>query len=469
MIIIHLVGGLGNQIFQYCFARSLSLDLNKELYIDLSFFNHRAKRHEIYGLNSFDIKGIVGNYSFIHINSLLFKLIYYIGNFSVINKIPLMKLICYYLENDVGYNIKFNFKEPNIFISDGIEYNNLYDFNNIETPAYFGGTFQFHIDSKNRLFVSEKFFRKYNKIIHEDLEYLPKLTSESQKIINDMDKSNSVLLHVRHGDYVGLHDFGLCSEEYYENSIEIMASKIENPKFFIFSDDIEGAKKLKINYPHEFVDFKENNELNARGNVELLKLMSSCKHFIIANSSLSWWAAFLSKNEDKIIITPKPWFQSRRVIGVESIDLINPVEVTNNNSRLFNESKHKICELNDGDFTFNKIDFDKNENEYMLKNIKKDSSIILNNKIKTSGRLIVKIALKSNCFNCFKILFKTKDNKRYCEGNTFNLYYYEDDDFEQYFLFPKDAILDGLKIKPAASVKDNNDLVIKSLEIRGIR
>ena len=468
MIIMRIAAGLGNQIFNYCFARSLSLDLNKELYLNLSFFRYSAKKHEIYGLHSFDIKGIVGNYPFININ-ILFKLIYHMGNCPIINKIPIVETVIHYLENNTGYNIKFNFKEQYIFDLDEIEDINLQDFDNIEMPAYFDGTFQFSVDSKNRLFVSEKFFRKYNKIIHEDLEYLPKLTSEAQKIVNDMEESNSVLLHVRHGDYVGEHDFGLCSGEYYENSIEIMASKIENPKFFIFSDDIKGAKKLKINYPHEFVDFKENNELNARGNGELLKVMSSCKHFIIANSTLSWWAAFLSKNENKIIITPKPWFQSRRVMGVETIDLLKPIEVSNNNSRLFNESKYEICKLNDDDFTFKKIDFDKNGNEYVLNNLKKGSSIILNNKIKTNGRLIIKVALKSNCFNCFKILFKTKNNKRYCEENTFNLYYYEDDDFEQYFLFPKDAILDGLKIKPAASVKDNNNLVIKSLEIREIR
>lgn len=358
MIIIQLNAGLGNQLFQYCFARSLSLDLNKELYIDISYFKHGLHRHEIYGLHSFDIKGNVGFYPFIKLNC-LFNLIYQMKSWPLINKIPMMNTITSLLENNSEYNIKFNFNEYEMDISDKNAYDTLHDFANIKTPAYFCGILQFRYDSKNRLFVSERFFKKYNKIIHEDLEYLPKLTSESQKIVNNMENSNSVLLHVRHGDYVGLHDFGLCSEEYYEKAMEIMASKVENPKFFIFSDDMEGAKKLKINYPHEYVDFKENNELNARGNGELLKLMSSCEHFIIANSTLSWWATFLSKNENKIIIAPKPWFQSRNVMGVESIDLIKPIEVTNNNSRLFNESKQDICKLNDNDFTFKNIDFDK--------------------------------------------------------------------------------------------------------------
>ena len=171
--------------------------------------------------------------------------------------------------------------------------------------------------------------------------YLSPLTADSKKITEDMHKFDSILLHVRHGDYKVSFGFGLCSAEYYEKSIEILASKVENPKFFIFSDDIEGAKKLlNINYPHVFVDFKENNELVARGNGELLKLMSSCKHFIIANSTLSWWAAFLSENEDKIIIAPDPWFQNRRVIGVETIDNRKPIKVVNNNGKLFNLSKN---------------------------------------------------------------------------------------------------------------------------------
>ena len=468
MIIIRLKGGLGNQIFQYCFARSLCQDLNKELYLDLSFFNHGLARHQIYGLHAFNTKGVVGNYPYINTNTkfkTVYDMIYKFKDTALVKNIPIINSIPNSLENN-SKNIKFYFNEPEIFTSDSIIDKNLFSFDSIETPAYFDGYFQFYNDDKNRLYISERFFKKYNELIHDDLEYLPKLTKESQEIANDMENSNSVLLHVRHGDYVGLLDFGLCSEEYYEKSMKMIASKVNNPKFFIFSDDIEGAKKLKINYPHVFVDFKENTELNGRGNGELLKLMSSCKHFIIANSSLSWWASFLSKNKDKIIITPEPWFQSRRVLGVESIDNKKPIKVANNDAKLFDESEKLVCELNDNDFTFNNIDFDKNGNYYKIKNIKDDSYIILNNKKEHNKRLIIKISIESNHFNCFRILFKTKDNDKYCNENTFNVYYYDEDDFEQYLLFPKDTVLDDLKIIPGKQLNDENYVIIKSLEIR---
>lgn len=469
MIIIKLKGGLGNQLFEYCFARSLSKDLNKELYLDLSFFNHGLARHQIYGMNSFNIKGIVGNYPYLNTNNkfkFIFDMIYRFKDTSFVKNSPSINLIPKLIENN-SKNIEFYFKEPEIFISDLDIAENLFDFNSINTPAYFDGYFQYNNNEKNQLFISERFFKKYNKLIHEDLTYLSQLTKKSQEIAKDMENSNSILLHVRHGDYVGLLDFGLCSEEYYEKSIELIVSKVNNPKFFIFSDDIEGAKKLKIDYPHVFVDFKENNELNARGNGELLKLMSSCKHFIIANSSLSWWASFLSENEDKIIITPEPWFQSRRILGVETIDNRKPIKVANNDEKLFNGSKKVICNLNDNDFTFKNINFDKNGDSYRIKNIKSDSCILFNDKKGYGKRLIVKLSLESNHFNCFKILFKTANNNNYCNENTFNVYYYEDDDFEQYLVFPKDTILDDLKIIPGKQFdNENNYVTIKSLEIR---
>lgn len=469
MIIIKLKGGLGNQIFEYCFARSLSQELNKELYLDLSFYNHGLARHQIYGLNSFNIKGIIGNYPYINTNNkfkFIFNTIYRFKDTTLVKNIPLINTIPNKLENN-SKNIKFYFNEPEIFTSDLVVDENLFSFSSIETPAYFEGYFQFNNDEKNRLFISERFFKKYNELIHEDLKYLPKLTKESQKIAKDMKNSNSVLLHVRHGDYVGLLDFGLCSEEYYEKSMEIIASKVENPKFFIFSDDIEGAKKLNIKYPHVFVDFKENTELNARGNGELLKLMSSCKHFIIANSSLSWWASFLSENENKIIITPEPWFQSRRVMGVETIDNKTPIKVANNDGKVFNDSEKLICRLNDDEFIFKNIDFDKNGDSYKIKNIQNDSCIIFNNEKEHNKKLIIKLSIESNCFNCFRILFKTKDNNKYCNENTFNVYYYEDDDFEQYLQFPKNTTLNKLKIIPGKPFDNEDDYItIKSLEIK---
>ena len=86
-----------------------------------------------------------------------------------------------------------------------------------------------------------------------------------------------------------------------------------------------------------------------------------------------------------------------------------------------------------------------------------------------SYNLIIKIALESNSYNCFKVYFKTKDNKDYSEDNVFNVYYYDEDNFEHYLLLPNGAVLDDLKIVPGHPSNDENDyLIINSFEIKGI-
>lgn len=472
MIIIGLGGGLGNQLFQYSFGRALSKELNEELFIDITNVNGVRYGHDIYGLNSFNIKGVIGNMPFFETNYLkgFFKLIYHLLKFLPFFKTsPFISNCLYNLENTL-LKFKFSFIEPDLFdfySTRGMFFNSLED---IKSPAYFGGNFHFHVDSKNRLFITEKYFNNYLDLIHEDLMYVNPVTEDSKKIIEDMDKFDSILLHVRHGDYDLFPDFGFCSKEYYEKAIEIMASKVDNPKFFIFSNDMDGAKEiLNINYPHVFVDFKENNELVARGNAELLKLMSSCKHFIVANSTLSWWASFLSENKDKVIITPEPWFQSRRVMGVDTIDNNKPIKITNNYSQLFINSKKLICKLDENEFSFKNLTFDKIGNSYKLSNISMNSELILKHQNNNINQMIIKISLESNCFNCFRIFFKTKEKNRYCDENSFKLFYYEGDDFNHYLIFPKNAILDGLKIIPAYPFDNKDDyVIIKSVEIKEI-
>ena len=296
MIIISLGGGLGNQLFKYALGRSLSKDLNEELFIDISDFNLNSPRHGIYGLHSYNIKGIVGNYCVINNYSLFVRLLDFSEDFrnsavsikpNFISKILVfvVDFFQYFLYYYISRKVNFYYREPHIFSINSRNVQKTRTLKNIMTPAYIDGVFQFNHDSKNRFYISERFFSRYNNLIHDDLQYMLPLTIESQKIVDEMEKYDSICLHVRHGDYTGILEYGLCSKEYYEKSINIIASKVNNPKFFIFSDDIEGAKKIiKMDFPHEFVDFQENLELIARGNGELLKIMSSCKHFIISTS-----------------------------------------------------------------------------------------------------------------------------------------------------------------------------------------
>ena len=151
MIIIKLKGGLGNQLFQYCFAKSLALEYGEELFGDLSFFNHGLARHLIYGLHPFNIKCVVGNYPFFNIDSkfkFLFDFIYSFRDNQLIRNFPFTKVHINYLENNSEHKIKFYFKEPEIIYFNSVIEDDFYSFDNINLPAYFEGYFQFYSDSK---------------------------------------------------------------------------------------------------------------------------------------------------------------------------------------------------------------------------------------------------------------------------------------------------------------------------------
>jgi hypothetical protein len=126
----------------------------------------------------------------------------------------------------------------------------------------------------------------------------------------------SISIHIRRGDYVqnkktGKHH-GNCSSEYYKNALDEILSKLskgqrENVRLFIFSDDIEWARKnLSFACPSVFVSNP------ATPDYEELVLMSKCSHHIIANSSFSWWGAWLDSNPQKIVIAPAKWFNTRQ-------------------------------------------------------------------------------------------------------------------------------------------------------------
>ena len=131
---------------------------------------------------------------------------------------------------------------------------------------------------------------------------------ELEKKIQDV---NSVSVHIRAGDYLLPQNAtifgGICTIEYYQRAIALMGQKVKNPIFFIFSNDIEWCKN---NFPLENVVWMDEATLPEHEDWEEMCLMSYCKHNIIANSSFSWWAAWLNQNPDKVIIAPQKWLQT---------------------------------------------------------------------------------------------------------------------------------------------------------------
>ncbi len=155
---------------------------------------------------------------------------------------------------------------------------------------------------------SEQYFRDVSEIISSDFTFKLPLSAQNMMLAEQINHVNAVSLHVRRGDYANnpltTATHGLCSLEYYQAAVRHIAEKVEAPYFFIFSDDVGWVKEnIRIGFPCHYVDHNQRAE-----SYNDMRLMSLCKHHIIANSSFSWWGAWLNRRAEKIVIAPKRWF-----------------------------------------------------------------------------------------------------------------------------------------------------------------
>lgn len=160
----------------------------------------------------------------------------------------------------------------------------------------------------NGYWQSEKYFLDIEDEIRSEFAFKLPMSQQNAYIANAISRNNSISLHVRRNDFANnsrvnsIH--GLCSLDYYKNAISYIVERVRLPSFYVFSDDSAWVKSnLKIDYPCEFVEHNLDTE-----SFNDMRLMSLCKHHIIANSSFSWWGAWLNQNPDKIVIAPKRWF-----------------------------------------------------------------------------------------------------------------------------------------------------------------
>lgn len=275
MIIAKITGGLGNQMFQYALGRVLSLKNNTELKLDISAF-------ETYKLHQYSLEKL----SIIKKYSQKWDIPWYENTSSnkyidfILQKIK--NLISWYNKHHFRENGFEPFHEKILTLPDWI---------------YLDGYFQ-----------SEKYFREYSDVIRNDFEVSISPSQENALMIEKIQSVNAVSLHIRRGDYVknsntqALH--GLCNAEYYQKSISYIVAMVEKPVFFIFSDDIAWAKEnMKTGFEQYYIDFNDASQ-----NHEDIRLMKNCKHHIIANSTFSWWGAWLNPSSEKIVTIPSIWF-----------------------------------------------------------------------------------------------------------------------------------------------------------------
>lgn len=277
-VITRLNGGLGNQLFQYAAGRALAERLDVPLKIDISEFETYPLRR--FELNKFQINAEIATQNEV--------------TRFVINQSRFQRSVC---RVAIALGVKFS-KIPlneNKFNYDGV-------FEKIRYPMYLNGYWQ-----------SEKYFKSAEKTLRGELCLAKALDETSEKFFFEIQKYSAISLHIRRGDYLtnpsaaAVH--GVCPLDYYYSAIRHIAAHVENPYFFVFSDDQQWAKdNLRIGHPVQFVDVNGPD----RG-VEDMWLMKSCKHHIIANSSFSWWAAWLNNYQDKIVIAPRGWFLNKKI------------------------------------------------------------------------------------------------------------------------------------------------------------
>lgn len=262
MIIIKIKGGLGNQMFQYAIAKAFSLELKRKFKLDISIFEW-YKLHN-YGLHHFNIQADFYEPESIwkrRLKKLFHKVVFYNEDHHAFN-----------------YNPQLIEKKSDYLFLEGY-------------------------------YQSQKYFIKYEKEIRNDFQIVSPLKAPTQEMMKYMKSVNAVSIHFRRGDYIGNAVHETDKTAYYKEAIELIESKVAQPVYFLFSDDMPWVKEnFKLNAETHYIDFND-----AASNFEDLQLMASCKHNIMANSSFSWWGAWLNTTPNKIVIAPKLWFNDDKV------------------------------------------------------------------------------------------------------------------------------------------------------------
>jgi hypothetical protein len=271
-------------MFQYAAARALSIRTAAPLQLDLSWFATNSDRE--FALTPFNIQGeLIGGdgrradkqqQKSKHFFS---KLRYRLHLLSFLGGV--------YKENSFEYDPRFEF---------------------LNAPIFLKGYFQ-----------SERYFSGLSNVLRKEFTLKKKAESLAKEMKKAIEAVDGICIHVRRGDYI--HNpkvnsqTGTCSIDYYQRGLELAAKNLSNPHCFVFSDEPQWAKgNLELKLPTTVVDIHDTNQAH-----EDLRLMMACKNFVIANSSFSWWGAWLGQYPNKTVVAPAVWFKSG---GKNTKDLI---------------------------------------------------------------------------------------------------------------------------------------------------
>jgi hypothetical protein len=267
MIIVRIIGGLGNQMFQYAFYKNLETKYTN-VKCDVVGYDKYTLHNGFNLEKAFNLK----------VNKASLEEIKSVTNFydsSIFSKI-IRKII----------GEKASHINENKFTWDLLD---------TGLDLYIDGYWQ-----------SEKYFGEHEQL-KNTFSFKKDPGLKQKEIVGLITTCNSVSLHVRRGDYIGNKTYVNLGEEYYNNSIALIQNHISDAVFFIFSDDDSWVKENHFTQlkPKSNIIFVEKDIQKPHND---MRLMALCKHNIIANSSFSWWGAWLNNNENKIVVAPKQWY-----------------------------------------------------------------------------------------------------------------------------------------------------------------
>lgn len=277
MFIINIIGGLGNQMFCYAFAQAIKHHYQTDIALHVGGFEDVKDNRGFELTNIFKIDDpIIENY----------REIAHLTNYSQSFSSKLKRKL-------------FGLKETHI-----TEKMHRFD------------PYMLHLPIKKAIFIEglwqdEYYFRDIEDCIRQKFQFIPPLDSENKMIVEKMHTSNAVSMHIRRGDYVSNPQYAnilgnICGPEYYSKALTELDKTEEDLELFVFSDDIQWVKEHLTCLKDRKVTYIDHNK--GLDSYKDMQLMSLCKHNIIANSTFSWWGAWLNGNIDKKVIAPQVWF-----------------------------------------------------------------------------------------------------------------------------------------------------------------
>jgi hypothetical protein len=279
MIVVRLAGGLGNQMFQYAAGRRLAHRHKTDLKLDLSFLKgpQQGCTPRRYALHRLNISAGIATSREV---SLL----------SGRGRTPIGTALVRF-RNGLGLAAR----RPRVFRERHFHFD----------PALLAAPDDLYLEG---YWQSERYFADVAEILREEFAVRSEPASYYAGLAETAGSTNSVSVHVRRGDYAsdpatrGTH--GICDGSYYRRCVDYVRERVADPRFFVFSDDPAWAREnVRVDAGAVYVDgpVPEND-------CEDLRLMSLCRHNVIANSTFSWWGAWLNTNPARIVLTPARWF-----------------------------------------------------------------------------------------------------------------------------------------------------------------